>query len=101
MSWSNCLIDGVPTFKCLEVVFQNLFTAIGGLIFLILLIMFILGSIEWLTAGPDPAKLKKAQGTFYSAILGLVIIAGSYLILVTLKAVFGIEVTVFRMPGSN
>jgi hypothetical protein len=100
MTWNNCLIDGVPTFKCLEVVFQNLFTAIGGLIFLILLVMFILGSVQWLTAGADPSKLKKAQGTFFTAILGLIIIASSYLILIILKNVFGIEVTVFRMPDT-
>lgn len=98
MSWDSCLIDGVPTLKCTEVVFQNVLTALGGLIFIVLLVMFIYGSVGWLTAGDDAQKLKKAQGTFYSAVLGLVIIAAAYLIIKILEGVLGLELSVFRIP---
>lgn len=101
MNWSSCLVDGVPTLKCLEIVFQNLFTALGGLIFLILLVLFFYGSITWLTAGADPAKVKKAQGIFTSAIIGLVIIATSYLILKIIEGAFGIKVTIFKINEFN
>ncbi len=98
MEWTSCLIDGVPTLKCLEVLFSNALGALGGIIFLVLLGMFFLGSFKWMTAGDDPAKLKTAKGTFYSALMGLVIIASSYVILRVLESVFGINLTVFKIP---
>lgn len=90
-TWDSCLVEGVPTIKCLEVLFGILLRSIGGLVFVILLAMFILGSISWLTAGDNPEKLKKAKGTFFSALTGLVIIAVSYLVLVILGSFLGIE----------
>jgi len=102
--WNNpagadyCLIDGVPTLKCLEVVFANLLGALGGIVFLIMFCLFLYGSFMWLTAGDDAGKLKKAQGIFYSAVLGLLIIGGGYLILIALEQIFGISLTTFEIP---
>lgn len=90
-TWTNCLIDGVPTLKCLEVVFQNILLALGGLIFVILLVLFTYGSITILTAGDNAEKLKKGKGIFYSAVIGVVVIAGAYVILLALEQVLGIS----------
>ncbi|MCR4330158.1 MAG: hypothetical protein NUV65_06475 [Candidatus Roizmanbacteria bacterium] len=91
MTWTSCLIDGVPTLKCLEVVFQNILLALGGLIFVILLVLFIYGSITILTAGDNAEKLKKGKGIFTSAIIGVVVIAGAYVILLALEQILGIN----------
>jgi len=91
MTWTSCLIDGVPTLKCLEVVFQNILLALGGLIFAILLVLFVYGSITILTAGDNAEKLKKGKGIFTSAIIGVVVIAGAYVILLALEQVLGIS----------
>lgn len=90
IEWSTCLIDGVPTLKCLEVVFQNILLALSGLVFVILLVMFVYGSITILTAGDSAEKLKKGKGVFTSAVLGLVVIAGAYIVLLALQNILGV-----------
>ncbi|OGK64623.1 hypothetical protein A2313_03425 [Candidatus Roizmanbacteria bacterium RIFOXYB2_FULL_41_10] len=89
--WDSCLVEGVPTIKCFEVLFALLLRSLSGLVFVILLAMFVMGSISWLTAGDNPEKLKKAKATFFSALTGLIIIAVSYLVLVILGDFLGLE----------
>lgn len=88
--WDQCLVNEIPTIACVEVLFGILLDSIGGLVFLILFAMFVMGSVSWLTAGDNPEKLKKAKGTFFSALLGLIIVAVSYLVLVILENFLGI-----------
>lgn len=96
-SWNSCLIDGVPQLSCLEIVITNLLSALGGLVFIVLLIMFVIGSITWLTAGDDAAKLKKAKATFFSALTGLLIVSAAFVILQLLQNVLGINLTKFKI----
>jgi len=90
----GCLVEGVPTIGCLEVLFELILQSLAGIVFIVLLAMFILGSISWLTAGDNPEKLKKAKSIFFSALLGLGIIAISYLVLLILESFLGLA------PGS-
>ena len=97
--WNDCLVDGVPTLKCLEPLFGNLLGALSGLVFVILLAMFILGSFNWLTAGDSADKLKKAQATFFSALVGLIIVAVSYLVLRIIGSFLGLgDLGTFTIP---
>lgn len=89
--WNSCMVSGVPTLKCLEPLFENILGALAGLVFVILLAMFMMGSLNWLTAGDNAEKLKKARGTFISAVVGLVIISVSYLIINILGSFLGID----------
>jgi len=89
--WDSCMVNGVPTLKCLEPLFANILGALAGLVFVILLAMFVMGSISWLTAGDNPEKLKKAKATFMSAGIGLVIISLSFLIVNILGSFLGIK----------
>lgn len=94
--WSTCTVDGVPTIKCFEVLVERLLSALGGLVFVLLLGLFIYGSYQWMTAGDDAAKVKKAQAVFTSAVIGLVIISAGYLTLVALEQIFpGFKLTEF------
>ena len=77
----SCLIDGVPTLKCLEVVTANLLFMSNALILFVLFIMFVIGSFKWLTSLGDPEKVSSAQGTFKWAVIGLVVYISAYLIL--------------------
>jgi len=100
-TWDNCTIDGVPTMRCFEVLVERLLMALGGIIFIVLLVLFIYGSYEWMTAGDDAAKVKKAQAVFTSAVIGLVIISAGYLTLLALEQIFpGFKLTVFSIPTS-
>lgn len=85
---SGCMVDGVPTLKCLEVVFNNLLILSAGIFVLGLFIMFVIGAYEYLTSFGSPEKIKKAQGTFRSAIIGLAVFLSSYLILKTIDFLF-------------
>lgn len=87
--WPNtCFVNEVPTFTCLETVFANLLVASSALIIITLFIMFIIGSLRYLTSGGNPEKLKKAQGTLFYAIAGTVLFLASYLILNIIDVLF-------------
>lgn len=89
VTWQNCSsAEGVPTLKCLEIIFGNLITASNGLIVLILFVMFVTGSMRYLMSGGNPEQLKKAQGTIKYAIIGLVLFVSAYLILKVIGYLF-------------
>lgn len=85
---SGCMVDGVPTLKCFEVVFGNLLFDASALIVVVLFIMFVNGGFHYLTSLGNPEKLKKAQGTIQYALIGLVIFLASFLILNIIDVLF-------------
>ncbi|OGK29480.1 hypothetical protein A3D06_00030 [Candidatus Roizmanbacteria bacterium RIFCSPHIGHO2_02_FULL_40_9] len=92
ISESGCVTsDGVPTLKCLEVVFSNVLVLASAIVVLILFIMFVVGSFLYLTSRGDPEGIKKAQGTIKFALIGLLLFMGSYLILNIINVVFGLK----------
>ena len=84
----GCMVDGVPTLKCLEVVFGNLVFMAAIFIVFVLFIMFLVGSFQYLTSFGNPEKVKKAQGTFKFALIGFFLFLGSYLILNIIDILF-------------
>jgi hypothetical protein len=99
---TGCMIDGVPTLKCFEVIFQNILALSSGLVVLILFIMFVTGSIMYLTSGGDPEKVAKAKSTFLWSIIGIALFLGSYLILMVIQTLFlkdGISLFKFEIPA--
>lgn len=79
--WGSCVVDGIPTLKCLEVVFGNILFMSSGLIILVLFIMFVVGAFRYLTSFGNPESVKKAQGTLRYALIGFILFVSSYLIL--------------------
>ena len=84
----GCMVDGVPTLKCFEVVFGNILNIASALIIVVLFIMFVVGAFSYLTSLGNPEKLKKAQGTLKYAVIGLVLFLGSFLILKVIDTLF-------------
>jgi len=99
------MVGDVPTLKCLESVFSNILNVASALIILVLFIMFVIGSFNYLTSFGNPEKVKKAQGTLKFAIIGFALFAGSYLILnVVCYLFFGVvgsscPLFKFELPG--
>ena len=85
---SGCIIDGVPTLQCFEVVFGNILAMASGLIIVVLFIMFVVGAFHYLTSLGNPEKLKKAQGTLRYAVVGLIIFLASFIILKVIDTLF-------------
>ncbi|NMB84048.1 hypothetical protein GYA28_02045 [Candidatus Roizmanbacteria bacterium] len=86
--WGDCVVDGVPTLKCLEVVSGNIVFIASSFIIFALFIMFVVGAFNYLTAFGNPEKVKKAQGTLKWAVVGFVIFMFSYLILTIIGILF-------------
>lgn len=98
----GCLVNGVPTLKCLEVIFSNLLFLSSAFVVLVLFIMLIIGSFTYLTSFGNAEKVKKAQGIIRWAITGLVIFLASYLILKIIDILFlGGEGKIFKFEISS
>ncbi len=88
VSQGGCLVDGVPTLKCMEVVMGNLLFMSGTIVMIVIFAMFVLGGYYYLTSFGDPAKIKKAQGTLRYALIGFVLYISAFLILRIIDTVF-------------
>lgn len=86
--WDSCMVDGVPTLQCLEIVFGNLLTISSGFIVLILFIMLVVGGFNYLSSFGDAEKIKKAQATIRFAIIGFILFIASFLILRIIDIMF-------------
>src|SRR3972149_7819518 len=86
--WGDCVVDGVPTLKCLEIVFGNILFMSSAFIVLTLFVMFIAGSFSYLTSFGNAEKVKKAQGTLRMALVGFIIFISAFLILKIIDVLF-------------
>lgn len=84
----SCLVNGVPTLKCAEVVTGNLLFMSNAFILLVLFIMFAIGSFKFLTSLGSPDKMEEAKKTFTWAVIGLVVYVSAYVILFTIDMLF-------------
>jgi len=89
----------VATIQGLECVFINILRILTPLVGLIMFVMLIVGSFQFLTAGGDPKQAQRARATLTYAIAGLVLFLGIWFILLFIKAVTGVDVTKFVIPG--
>ncbi len=89
--------NGVATIANLECVFQNVVQAFLGFAGIVLFILLIVGGFRFITSGGDPKAVEGAKKTITSAIIGLIVILLSYLILVLIKAITGVDVTTFKL----
>jgi hypothetical protein len=71
----------------LNVVIPLLMT-VAGVIFLFMLVS---GAFMYLTSGDSAEKVKKAQSTFITAIIGLIIVVSSFMIIKVLGYFFNIQ----------
>ena len=68
---------------------------IGGLA---VLLNFVVGAINWITAGGDASKITKARQQIINAVIGMVILAFSFIIIGNVMRLFGVEVLKFTFP---
>lgn len=58
---------------------------------LLLLVMFLIGALGWVSAGDNAENLKKAQQTITYAVLGLIIVVMSFLVVRIIGVLFNIS----------
>lgn len=99
--WEDCMVNGVPTISCLEVVFGNVVFIASSLIILVLFVMFVIGSYRYLTSLGNAEQMQEAQKTFMYALIGLALFISAYVILFTIDILFlGGEGKIFELNFS-
>lgn len=97
-----CVVDGVPTLKCLEVVYGNVLYISSALVLLVLFLMLVYGAFTFLTSMGETNKTQKGQKILTWAFIGIGVYAASYLILLIIDVAFmggqG-KVFNFNLPG--
>lgn len=93
------IINGAPTLKCAEAVFANILSVVVTLTGIVLFIMLIVASFKYMTSGGDPKAAEGSKNAMSSAILGLGLIIGAYLILRLLSNFTGINLLKFEIPS--
>lgn len=76
-------------------VFGNVVTSLLALGGIVLFLMLLTGGFKYLTSGGDPKATETAQKTLTYAIGGMILLAGSYLILRIISDFTGADVTNF------
>lgn len=87
----------VSTLKGLEVIFGNVVTLVLSFAGLALFIMLIVGGFKYITSAGDPKAAQAAGKTITTAVLGLVLVALAYLVLVFIFRLTGVDVTEFQI----
>jgi len=88
---------GVATLKGLEGLFQNFVNSLLALAGIALFIMLIMGGFKYLSSSGDPKAVEAAKNTLTYAIIGMVLIALTFLILRLVENFTGAGVTNFRI----
>jgi len=66
---------------------------------LLVILYFVWGAIDWLTAGGNEEKLKKARGRMVDAFIGLALLVASYAIMRFMEFVFGFSLVDIKWPN--
>ena len=90
-------MDEVAKISDLGSVFKNVVGYALGFAGIVFFILLLVGGFKFITSGGDPKALEGAKKTLTSAIVGLVVILVSYLILVLIKNITGVDVTNFNI----
>ena len=89
--------DKITTFKWFESLFGNLAGSLLALAGIVLFIFIVMGGIKYITSGGDPKAVDGAKKTISYAIGGVALIAISYLILVLLETITGVDLSKFNI----
>jgi len=93
------IIDEVATLKGFEAIFSHILSLATKLAGLTCFVMLIIGGFKYLTSTGDPKQTASAKGTITWAIVGLVIIIGSWFVLQLIEEITGVRVTIFEIPS--
>lgn len=71
---------------------------VGGLAFLL---YFLLGGITWITAGGDKGKIEEARGKITQGLVGLAVLAASYVIIKFIETAIGLNLLNISWPTAG
>lgn len=71
---------------------------VGGLAFLL---YFLLGGLNWITAGGDKGKIEEARGKITQGLIGLALLAASYVIIKFIETAIGMNLLNITWPTAG
>jgi hypothetical protein len=100
--WGSCVLTfpgniQVPTFKCLEVLFNNILITVVSLSGLAMLVMFLIGGFKYITSAGNPEAAAAGKQTITYAIIGMFLLAIAYLVFALIKFFTGVDVLKFTI----
>lgn len=90
-------MDKIAQISDLQGIFQNIVQVILALAGIVFFFLLLTGGFKYITSGGDPKAVEGAQKTLTYAIGGLILIVLSYLFLVFIKQITGVDVTDFKI----
>ncbi len=98
----DCPVDvsGIATLQNLECVFKNVVAAVLGIAGIVFFILLLSSGLKFITSGGDPKALEGAKKTLTYAVSGFILIILSYLILLLISELTGVEVGIFQITNS-
>jgi|SRR3989344_2040291 len=85
-------VDGLSGAQLLGVIIKNFILLTYTIAAVGVLIMFLWGALEWIFSGGDKEKLAAARKRIVSALIGLVILALTFVILGVVSQLTGIDI---------
>ncbi len=92
--------SAAPGVKQLQELILRIIGLSGGLAFVALVVMLVIGGIKYLTSGGESKSLTSAQQTITWALLGMLFLAVAWLVLKLVYALSGVDVTNFCLSVS-
>lgn len=89
----------VATLQGFGCIFRRILEVVVPLLGLALFVLLLVGGFQYMTAGGDPKQTQKASGTITTAIIGIVVVIGTWFIFKILEALTGIDFLNFVIPG--
>lgn len=90
-------MDDIAKLSDLEGIFSNIVEIVLGLAGITFFILLLSSGFKFITSGGDPKALEGAKKTLTYAIGGLIAIILSYLILLLIQELTGVNVTIFKV----
>ena len=91
-----------------RVSFSNIGALLGNIIIaamviagLMVFFYLIMGGIQYISSGGDKAQAEAARNRITYALIGLVIVVGSFAITKLIEAFFGINIINFKLPSAS
>jgi hypothetical protein len=88
---------GVPA-NCssINTLFGTVVTFLFSVAGLVFFVMLVISGIKIITAGGDKEKISSAQTAIMHAVIGIIVVAGAYLILELVTGVLGVQGSIFN-----
>jgi len=90
-------MNDIAAISDLGVLLERVIAYALGFAGIVLFVLLVVGGFKFITSGGDPKAVEGARKTLTSAIAGLIIILLSYLILLLITNITGVDVTNFNI----